>query len=52
VSTTTRPVTHVADVAVKSAVKKSVLSPLLVATGSISNKVPINIIVANPKAST
>jgi hypothetical protein len=48
VSYTIRPVTQVADVAVKSASTKGVDSPLLADTGSISKAVPTNIIKRKP----
>jgi hypothetical protein len=50
VSTTTRPVTHTALVAVKSAVTGSVQSMPVCATGSISSSVPTS--TARPKPPT
>ena len=50
VSTTTRPVTHVADVDVNKLSKKLVTSPVLEDIGNMSKTVPVNITSANPKA--
>ena len=48
-SRTTRPVTHVAEVAVKSAVPNEVTVPLRDETGSIKRIVPKAIRPANPR---
>ena len=48
VSTTTRPVTHIADVDVKRQVKKSVEFPDLLANGIISNMAPSKMVKVNP----
>ena len=49
VSRTTRPVTHVADVAVKRALPKDVEPPDLEEMGSISRSVPSAMMPANPR---
>ena len=52
VSTTTRPVTHTADVAVNSASRNDVSTPRSCDTGSISSSVTMTIIDANPSMTT
>jgi hypothetical protein len=49
VSTTTRPVTQTAEVAVKKAFRKPGLLPLALEMGSVNKSAPINITAANPK---
>ncbi len=51
-STTTRPVTHTAEVAVNSAVNHGALSPLALAQGSISSAVPSAMVARKASAST
>ena len=46
-STTTSPVTQIADVEVKIAVRNGARSPLSVANGSMSRPAPIRIPIAN-----
>ena len=48
VSTTTRPVTHTADVAVKRAVPNDVNSPLLAEMGSMSSSAPSTMTMTKP----
>lgn len=50
VFTSDSPVTQVAEVAVKSAVRKGVVSPVLDDTGSMISSVPTNISTAKPSA--
>jgi hypothetical protein len=51
VSTTTNPVTQVADVAVKNASNPSNPFPFWVAIGKLSKKLPMRIITAKPNTS-
>ncbi len=51
-STTTRPVTQTAEVAVNSAVSHGALWPLALAHGSISSTVPTPMVARNARAST
>jgi hypothetical protein len=44
VSTTTNPVTQVAEVAVNKAFRKPMLSPLCTAKGSVSRRLPARIV--------
>jgi hypothetical protein len=50
VSITVRPVTHTADVAVKRAFNKPILSPLFAAAGRLKRKAPTIIKEAKPTA--
>ena len=52
VSTTTSPVTQIAETAVNNAVPSPVRSPLSEATGSISRMVPTTVASANPATTT
>jgi hypothetical protein len=52
VSTTTRPVTHTAEVASNRAFRKPMLSPVLEATGRVRSKAPIMIMEAKPSTKT
>jgi hypothetical protein len=52
VSTTARPVTHTADVAVNSASRKVVVFPVSAAAGSISSAVTTNTATANAATPT